>query len=84
GYAGNSVTTGSNNTLLGYGANVNNGALTNATAIGNGANVDASNKLVLGNTSVNLIQTTGRWYTTNNTDATATNTGALQVAGGAG
>ena len=46
--------------------------------------MDASNKVVVGNTAVNLVQTTGRLYTTNSTDATTTSTGALQVAGGAG
>ena len=70
--------------MIGYGSNVNNGALTNATAIGQGAIVDASNKMVLGNGSVNLVQTTGRLYTSNGTDATTTSTGALQVTGGAG
>ncbi len=41
--------TGSYNTALGYGANVNSGALTNATAIGANAVVSVSNSLVLGN-----------------------------------
>ena len=40
--------------------------------------------MVLGNGSVNLVQTTGRLYTSNGTDATTTSTGALQVTGGAG
>jgi hypothetical protein len=35
---------------------VSDGNLTNATAIGNAATVDASNKIRLGNTSVNVIE----------------------------
>jgi hypothetical protein len=45
-------TTGNNNTALGYGANTGLAALTNATAIGNGSVVTASNALQLGNSSV--------------------------------
>ena len=48
-------TTGSNNTALGYAADVSTGNLTNATAIGNGALVDATDKVVIGNTSVSSI-----------------------------
>lgn len=48
-------TTGSFNTALGYGADVASGALSNATAIGNGAIVNASNKVMIGNTSVTSI-----------------------------
>jgi hypothetical protein len=44
--------TGSNNTALGYNAFANGTAFTNSTAIGNGADVTASNQVVLGNTSV--------------------------------
>ncbi len=40
--------TGKNNTALGTGAAFNTGALTNATALGANAEVDASNSLVLG------------------------------------
>jgi hypothetical protein len=47
-FAGNTLTTGSNNTLLGYNADGIAG-LSNATAIGAYANVGASNSLVLGN-----------------------------------
>ena len=53
--AGFANTTGTNNTFIGYLAgfsSTNN--ITNATAIGNGANVTASNALVLGNTSVSV------------------------------
>ena len=40
---------------MGYYANVSSGNLTNATAIGYGAVVDASNKVRIGNTSVTSI-----------------------------
>lgn len=54
--AGLTNTTGSNNTAIGYLADVSTGALTNATAIGNGAVVNASNKIRLGNASVTVIE----------------------------
>ena len=56
-------TTGSANTTLGYQANVSSGALTNATAIGNGASVNASNKIRLGNASVTVVETQGSFVT---------------------
>ncbi|MCZ2393819.1 MAG: tail fiber domain-containing protein [Chitinophagales bacterium] len=43
------------NTAIGYRANVSVGTLTNATAIGNAALVNASNKVIIGNTSVGSI-----------------------------
>jgi hypothetical protein len=46
--AGDKNTEGSHNLFLGYKANANNGALTNAGAIGSRAYVSASNSLVLG------------------------------------
>lgn len=46
-----SNTTGDFNTASGNGANVSVGNLTNATAIGSGATVNASNKVRLGNVS---------------------------------
>jgi hypothetical protein len=49
-----SNTTGSNNTGLGNGADVS-GNLNNATAIGNGAIVDASNTMQLGNAAVTQV-----------------------------
>jgi hypothetical protein len=52
--AGYNNTTGSNNTFLGYQANTTINNLTNATAIGSGALVSASNSMVLGNNSVNV------------------------------
>jgi hypothetical protein len=48
-------TTGTHNTAIGCEANVSVGNLYNATAIGYGAIVDASNKVVIGNTSVSTI-----------------------------
>ena len=53
-------TTGSYNTALGYNANVAAG-LTNSTAIGNGASVDVSNKIVLGNASAQTVGGYGAW-----------------------
>jgi len=52
----NTNTTGSNNTAIGKSADVASGALTNATAIGNGAIVNASHKIQLGNGAVTAVQ----------------------------
>lgn len=49
-------TTGSKNTAVGINADVSAAALTNATAIGYGAVVNASNKVRIGNTSVTKIE----------------------------
>lgn len=51
-----SLTTGFYNTAIGYNANVSTGTLTNATAIGAGAIVNASNKIRLGNSGVTVIE----------------------------
>jgi hypothetical protein len=48
-------TIGNNNTALGYRADVSANNLFNATAIGNGAIVNNSNKVVIGNTAVMSI-----------------------------
>ena len=48
--------TGSNNTAIGLFADVSGRNLTNATAIGNGAIVNNSNKIRLGNTNVTVIE----------------------------
>jgi uncharacterized small protein (DUF1192 family) len=48
--------TGSSNTAVGVGADVSVGNLTNATAIGADAIVDASSKVRLGNTAVTVIE----------------------------
>ena len=53
--AGSTVTSGSDNTFLGRNANVSSGTLTNATALGSGATVAASNTIQLGNTSILTI-----------------------------
>jgi hypothetical protein len=47
---------GSNNTAIGMGADVSLGDLTNATAIGANARVDASNKIRLGDAGVAVIE----------------------------
>ena len=53
GSSGNGVTTGTNNTFVGYGAKQAGGAqLTNATAIGYNATVNGDNQMVFGNASV--------------------------------
>ena len=52
----NNNTTGSTNTAIGFRADVATGNLTNATAIGNEAMVNASNKIRLGNSSVTVIE----------------------------
>lgn len=51
-----SNTTGDFNTAIGVEANVSSGDLSNATAIGNGAIVNASNKVRIGNTNVTVIE----------------------------
>ncbi len=51
-----SNTTGERNTALGYLADVSTGDLTNATAIGAGAIVDASDKIRFGNADVTVIE----------------------------
>ena len=53
--------TGNRNTALGYKANVSSGNLSNATAIGNGATVSASNKVRIGNSSVTVIEGEVAW-----------------------
>ena len=54
-YAGNTITTGNNNTCIGYNAQVKIDG-TNQTAIGNGATCDTANQIVLGNVSVSMIR----------------------------
>ncbi len=62
-HAGNSGTTGSSNTIIGYGADISNGTFTNATAIGNLAVANASNKVRIGNSSVTSIGGQVSWTT---------------------
>lgn len=54
--AGEINTSGSDNTFIGYYANASANNLINATAIGSGTTVDASNKVRIGNASVTVIQ----------------------------
>jgi len=58
-YSGFTNTTGSNNTFVGYYADAASATLTNATAIGNGAIVNASNTVQIGNYSVTSVVTNG-------------------------
>lgn len=53
--------TGRNNTAIGNGAGVSADGLNNATAIGHRAQVDASNKVVIGNTFVTSIGGYSSW-----------------------
>ncbi|MDO5969648.1 hypothetical protein Q4Q35_07500 [Flavivirga aquimarina] len=54
--AGNAITSGDYNLAIGYDADVSSGTLTNATAIGNGATVSASNKVQIGNSALTAVQ----------------------------
>lgn len=49
-------TTGTHNTGLGFNANVSSGNLTNATALGANAVVNANNKIMLGSTTLTLVE----------------------------
>ena len=60
-WAGNFNKTGSNNTMVGSNADVTSDALNNAAAIGYLARVDASNKVVIGNSSVTNIGGYANW-----------------------
>ena len=57
--AGQTITTGSQNTIIGTNADVATAALSNASAIGYGASVSASNSIQLGNTAVTDVKTSG-------------------------
>ena len=73
--AGDTNSTGSNNSLIGKNADVASNNLTNATALGHNAIVNASNKIRLGDTNVTNIETSGTItagaITYPNTDGTA-------------
>lgn len=57
GYGALQVNAGSNNTAIGYSSGISSPtAITNSTAIGNGARVDASNKIRLGDTNISIIE----------------------------
>jgi len=57
--AGQTITTGSQNTIIGTDADVSSAILSNATALGYGANVTASNTIQLGNSNVTNVKTSG-------------------------
>lgn len=54
--AGNTITTGANNSAFGNNSDFSQATLTNATAIGNFASCNASNKVRIGNPSVTVIE----------------------------
>ncbi len=60
-FSGDSNTTGSFNTFIGSDADASAGSLINATAIGSGAVVDASNKVRIGNDNVTVIGGAVAW-----------------------
>ena len=64
-YAGTGVVAGTDVTCLGYSANVSSPVVINATAVGSGASVAASNRVQLGNTSVTSIGFGSTALTTN-------------------
>jgi hypothetical protein len=72
--------TGNNNTTLGTGTKLGTGTLTNATALGANAEVDASNSLVLG--SINGVN--GQSATTKVGIGTTTPSNVFTIASGAG
>ncbi len=76
-----SNTTGSQNTAIGNYADVAFGNLTNATAIGSSALVDASNKIQLGNTDVTLVNTSGYYQGVGFKTPTGTSTQYLMADG---
>jgi hypothetical protein len=57
--SGQTITTGSQNTIVGTDADVAVNNLNNATAIGYGANVTASNTIQLGNADITNVKTSG-------------------------
>jgi hypothetical protein len=57
--AGNTITTGDRNTLIGFLANVGTNSLYNASALGYGAIATANNSIQLGNTDVANVKTSG-------------------------
>ena len=52
-------TSGSNNTVVGTGSDVATGNLTNATALGSGATAPLSNSIMLGNSAVTVVLSSG-------------------------
>lgn len=70
---------GGNNTALGYGAGQTLDGLNNTTSIGSGAVATSSNQIMLGNSSVNQVKTSGG-ITVGNT--TVTDPGTIRFQGG--
>ena len=73
--AGQTISTGSQNTIIGTDSDVATNSLSNATAIGYGAIVSASNKVQIGNADVTNVKTSGTLtagaITIPNTDGTS-------------
>jgi len=73
--AGQTISTGSQNTIIGTDSDVATNSLSNATAIGYGAIVSASNKVQIGNAAVTNVKTSGTLtagaITIPNTDGTS-------------
>jgi hypothetical protein len=73
--SGQTITSGSQNTIIGTDADVSTATLTNATALGYGAIVTADNTVQLGSTTVTNVKTSGKLttgaVTYPNTDGTA-------------
>ena len=82
-YTMSSNSTGSNNVAIGHAANIGEG-VSNGIAIGQGSSNSTSNTIVLGNTSITKVSTSGTLYTSNTTNATSVSTGSLIANGGAG
>ena len=82
-YTMSSNSTGSNNVAIGHAANIGEG-VSNGIAIGQGSSNSTSNTIVLGNTSITKVSTSGALYTSNTTNATSVSTGSLIANGGAG
>ena len=78
-----SNSSGNYNVAIGYSANIADG-VTNAVAIGQGSSNATSNSIVLGNTNITRVSTSGALYSSNTTNATSVSTGALIANGGAG
>ena len=57
--SGQTITSGSQNTIIGTDADVSSATWSNATALGYGAQVTASNTIQLGNNSVSNVKTSG-------------------------
>ena len=77
--------TGSNNVAIGFNANIADG-VSNASSIGNGATNSTSNSIVLGNTNITRVSTSGTIVTTNDINAKHIkgNSGALSIAASTG